>query len=302
MIPVTLDHQHQCTAFNKKDHRRCRLRKMENEHTCKIHRNYYHNWFQTHPEFCVWNPPSERLLEEYSFQIKNKYVKIPLSYMLSLNDTYHSDYYIFLMKYSEHKGNVNIHCFEKHIYTLVKHIFHNTDYMGYLLYIKPLFTDHETTFQIFETFWYLFIYNCIVHNKNKNSILEIVENIFSKSCWKNILFHTRLQESIIKIYNIVLQILRNIQQNNNPNRMIYLPHITMEEVGIIQDTNLEYVEEEWSLMYFIGLFSRIKGFQKNGVQKRVGRYKEEMIAYIYNPIRIEKYLENGYTFDDLDNM
>jgi hypothetical protein len=76
--PLRTEPLKQCLAFSK-EHRRCRLQRMDNKKTCFVHRNYYIQWIQNiFPtlKYIYWESMTLRMKREIEFQLKFQYVKI----------------------------------------------------------------------------------------------------------------------------------------------------------------------------------------------------------------------------------
>jgi hypothetical protein len=94
----------QCCAFDRKDHRRCRLTCEEGKLTCKIHKTYYTNWYHDHPPLAN-SQLSQRKTEELIFQFQNGYVKYSASGLWFLTSAayfeIYSNYILLLVKHTD---------------------------------------------------------------------------------------------------------------------------------------------------------------------------------------------------------
>lgn len=73
-MPILAKHDaEQCCAFDKSDHRRCRLTREDGKLTCKIHKTYYTRWL-VYNEALPNHLLTKRKHEEHTFQFRNGYV------------------------------------------------------------------------------------------------------------------------------------------------------------------------------------------------------------------------------------
>ncbi len=86
----------QCLGYSK-EHRRCRLEQEEGSKTCHIHRNYYSDWFRTHPGFYSINTLTQRQQNEYRFQLGKKHVILDEAYLAHMT-LLMKNYFVFLVE------------------------------------------------------------------------------------------------------------------------------------------------------------------------------------------------------------
>ena len=75
----------QCLGFTK-EHRRCRLERVDGKKTCHIHRNYYNQWIQKELpmlKYMHWSTTSSRIKKEIEFQLKFCHVPITKEFIVN---------------------------------------------------------------------------------------------------------------------------------------------------------------------------------------------------------------------------
>ena len=125
----------QCTAFGKRDKRRCRIQRRTGCLTCEIHKKYYDTWYETHFLFDRYYM-SKRAIEEVEFQIRNKYVKIPEEWTLNLYTYGEREWYQFLLDHTDISPLSNQDCFEHIVYAELFHKWAWTDTTRMNIYIR----------------------------------------------------------------------------------------------------------------------------------------------------------------------
>jgi len=282
----------QCLGFGKKDIRRCRLERRPGERTCQIHRNYYDNWLEKHPMFDWTNTvhgPTERQLEEYRFQVKGGHVPISEQYLATIPPRFGA-YFVFLLLNTSLSPSLNPKAMSKYIDDILSPVFTNTD----LLYNKEalqttivpaldiLLQDLPSCILVFEgilSFVFRYVIMSTVLETEVRHIEWVVEMVFlENNGWKRLLYCTQPLKLYMEKRKIFLNMNSTIQQ------MQYAIHTFLDPV-IIPTLQLFHVVHA----------SRIAA--------SLQPHKEEIIASACHPRRMHRFLEMGYTLEEvLDGM
>jgi hypothetical protein len=106
MPPIAPRFTDQCNGFNKDDHRRCRLRSEAGRNLCKIHKNYFVDWFS---RFDPWGMPrTDREKAEFIFQLSNNTKMLPWN-ALKARDQSLSDFTHLSDTFVKYFGQI-VHC------------------------------------------------------------------------------------------------------------------------------------------------------------------------------------------------
>ncbi len=107
-----------CLGFSKRDCRQCRRKQRPGSNTCVIHRNYYKNWFATHKGFFDRNQLTSRQLNEYLVQLGGRHVVPPESLIRNLPQDM-ADYWELLVTCTDYPIHLNIVCLRYTLYTIL---------------------------------------------------------------------------------------------------------------------------------------------------------------------------------------
>lgn len=264
-----------CNAFNKKDHRRCRLQVCPGMVTCKIHRNYYSDWLETHTGF---HPliVSKREIEEYTYQIKNRLVVIPDSYISEL-EVYYAEYYYFLIHHTGCHAHLNIECLTNIIKRYSYILFNTNNDVEIILEIMdriiPLFTDPKSIARIFNILWTEFVWNCVSRSTLVGDAVQQFHHIFLHPCWKPLLYIGSFLEF----------------------------HKAMWKNQILEFVENEWMQLDriWTFEIFKRMLEEFKDYLKRITVTRMNITRREILEASLTPRRIKYLLEQGYTLDEI---
>lgn len=281
MAPIALTQKDRCQGFSH-DHRQCRLRRNKGA-TCKIHQNYFVNWFVTHPSG-IPGYRSSRQIYEYEYVLKNRLVKIPQDHMDFLQNVWinldnYSEYLIFIAKYSDYdllrvpralKYYTNKWCTDIINYILTEELIksHVLDTIGIFL------TNHKVSLEILmyiiETLMNQYVRS---HNLVELSLAHIKERflciMYVVPQWKQLLF----SQDLVNLKNIFIEKFGKLSQ--------------LKEAFFTQvvDTVMEGFNSCHKFVIYYNIY----------------KLKRELIAEVLHPDRIQK-LILAHGMDILDHM
>jgi hypothetical protein len=255
----------QCTAFGHRDKRRCRLERRDGELTCHIHKNYYKHWYERHRLFDRYQM-SNREVEELEFQIQNHYVNIPANWITQLYTPGERAWYSFVMDNTDLSPVLNLECFQSLFYNT---FFYNTVWNN-ADYIRSYVRDVESCMFAFTM---ILQWSMQMSHGGIYSCLDLASVYVDKLDWKPILYSTQCMD--------VLKMLE-------PQIRSTFPQIEED----IEDPTHPFV------LFIRTFLNRIA----RPIKKRCALYKEDLIAAVLSPRRIQRLLDMGYDFDVLDHV
>ncbi len=269
-----------CLAFTK-EHRRCRLEREEGSKTCPYHRTYFSRWLETHKGFHRAYS-SQREMAEYHFQIVNKHVHIPESYVAQLGRMY-TGYYLFLIEQTGVSASVNlplvryvVKCDSWTIFVTEHHSIAN----HYFKRLAPLFTDPTSILVCFRVLWQEMVETYRFYKDEGNHFPTRFRHVFFSPVWRPILFNKDLW-----------YIIQTIWEDN----------VTREEhQAQHMHPDLRF-KEEWSRERFQDMLYEMTVHHQTKLKERIQPFKEELIATAMHPRRVER-LINEFGIDVLDSL
>lgn len=271
----------QCCAFDRTDHRRCRLTREQDILTCKIHKTYYANWHHDHPPLTN-TQLSQRKSEELVFQLKNGYINIPTTGLWFLTSPGFFEIY------------------SSYILLLVK----NTDLTlaNYPFYIQYLVRTH------IGAHINLPIEDQMVRWQELLPILKYAESmhIFLDAVVETLINQAFMVQDQIHLSIIFSAII------NGPfpwNLLLYSERVNHLSERVFQTYSTNYVlnpEQRTFIQNFLRDYIDIPldHFHHSHrflIRRRCHQYKEEIMMNVFHPRRIEQ-LINKYDIDILDEL
>ncbi len=269
-----------CLAFTK-DHRRCRLVREEDSKTCSYHKHYFSHWLETHEGFHSVHS-SKREIEEYTFQIVNKHVHIPESYVAELG-RYYRGYYLFLLKHTGYSASVNMKVLTYSVKSHSWTIFMSKNHRAAKEYCKellPLFTDPRSIFICFCILWQEMVETYRFYKDEGNYFPTRFRHVFFSPAWRPILFNRDLWYTI-----------QSIWEDNITREGFQAQHM---------HPDLRF-KEEWSRERFQDMLYEMTAHHQTKLKERIQPFKEELIAAALHPRRVERWI-NEYGIDVLDAL
>jgi hypothetical protein len=175
-----------CQAY-RHDHRRCCKKADIGTNLCKLHTNYYRDWFKNRPPYRGFmRQKDNRVYQSYKAQLKTGWIQVFSQELNSLGDTdYHIDYYLLLCTYCPGVDPLwNPHLFR----TTIRFDF--LDWIRFPRYEKKfketlatIATKPEALFQalslVFEMMMESYVYYITQHEEDIQSRIEtILEKLF----------------------------------------------------------------------------------------------------------------------------
>lgn len=257
----------QCTAFGKKDKRRCRLQRRPGYWTCEVHKRYYETWYETN-RLINRRFMSKREIKELEFQIKQGYVAIPDAWVWQLREYSDIEWYLFLLEHTQMPADVNIYLFYTVIYEQI--------FYGYTW-------PNEKILQSFcrEPSSCLFLFGHLIRwcermsHGGAYSFLDLLQSYMSRFSWRALLY----SQTLFTEFNT----------------------ITRTEYQIFPE-NSEFWDldcEENPIRRFFKYLHKKAGAS---IRERCSVYKEELMAAAWAPKRIQRWLDMGYDLDLLEEL
>jgi len=277
-----------CKAFTE-DRRRCRLSCLSGKNTCRIHKNYFTNWFQKHGYLSLeqMENRNSRKFREFNFVISNKFIQIPELYVrdIPLLDDY-VPFYVWLCKHGADPF-WNLQCFMKTINVTVDNVFTNffcrnilvTEAPRYIQIFNNLFITNEykkegLKYIILYTFYKaIHLYNIYIDEDGRNNVVlsstSFLNDMLTYIDYKTLLF------------NDLSYIIDDVK------RILLIDHDA-------------HIIDFFMNTIILGSIEETKQGTKNDLRNRCNIFKEELMAYVYYPDRIFT-LINKYGMNILDD-
>jgi hypothetical protein len=264
-----------CMAFTKTDKKRCRLYKRPNEQTCYIHRKYYKDWLEKRWKIIVqksFNGISKRELDEWIFQLKHRTVVIPVEYVQTLNffDANFIYNYDFLIRYTDISPMENVYGFLQ----CMKRRLEFLDLIAFDVGLEPYMKDWTCCLFIFSS---LIEHILIRSNGSTATFLLKILQCCRSDPWKQMLYSNKFRY-LFHEYNTELQ--RHLE-------LIYYDFIATDELSF----------EKNPIDCLIKNFNMRHAFD---IKRRCMIYKQELIAAVWKPSRVQKWLDNGLGLDFIE--
>jgi hypothetical protein len=257
----------QCTAFGRRDRRRCRLERRSGCLTCEVHKRYYETWHANHLLFDRYHM-SKREREELEFQIQRGYVRIPEEWAARLYTYGEREWYQFLLDHTDIHPLVNVSCFEHIVYAELFHNWSSRDYSKMNKYIG----HPESAVYVFRMILH---WSSLMSHHGFYSFLDLMKTYFEKLDWRSILFST----GCLAEFESALDDLRAAFPDFKG--------------------GWDVMDSEHPIARFLKKFHK-KTADK--VRLRCSIYKEELMAAAWAPRRIQRWLDMGYDLDLLDAL
>jgi len=264
MPHLYMEENNQCTAFGKRDKRRCRLERRPGKLTCEVHKRYYETWLDTHRLFDLYHI-GIRERRELEFQIERKYVTIPHEWIAQLRTPGERAWYPFLLKHCDFSPVLNISCFRQ---TMFQEFFYNVSWPekdSMQVYVRDVESCNEALSLILQ-------YSMSMSHGGFFSFLDLVGFHLRRLDWWPILFST----SYIKICETL-----NTEMNQ------------------IFSTTFTTDDDSHPLLVLFKKFHKRLGEK---LRKRCEVYKEELMMAAWAPKRIQRWLDMGCELDILDSL
>lgn len=264
-----------CNAFNKKDHRQCRLHACPQSLTCRIHRNYYKDWLETHPGF---HPllVSKREMEEYCYQIKNRFIIIPDSYIAGL-EVYYAEYYLFLVIHTGCPAHLNTECLTSITKRYCYILFNTNNDAETMLEIMDrlcvLFTDVKSIARIFNIVWTEFVWNCVSHGTHVADAIQQFHHIFLNPCWRPLLYIELLFE--------------------------FHKGMWQRRVMEFEENEWIVIDRSWTFEIFKRMLEEFRDYLKRITVAHMNIIRQELMEKSLTPKRLNYLLDKGYTLEEI---
>lgn len=281
MPKITHDPTRQCCAFDKSDHRRCRLICQQGKLTCSIHKSYYTKWIQDHPPLTDAHF-TKRKQEEYTFQLKNGFVILPPSYytyLLSSNSII--SYKVLTRILLEHTNFTladypdairEIVTFEIHPYVH----FSLEAHLERLQSLTYLFKDAKTL-AIFLEFLMEYLVNSMFMTSDHIHISLVFSTILHGSLpWHYLLYSNTMATICDTTYNIFLT-----------------RYILTDQQKVFIEMILKTYFEPFLLSFHVS--------HSYFIRHQTNKLKEELVNVVFHPSRISRHIET-YGLDILDHL
>jgi hypothetical protein len=271
----------QCCAFDKTDHRRCRLMREQDKLTCKIHKLYYADWLYNHPPLTnVQMTP--RKTEEYSFQLKNGYASIPATVLWFLTspaffETY-SDYILLLLNNTD----LSLAKYPDYVHYLVNtHIGRNInlpieDQMVRWQVLLPYLKDAETMHLFLDA-----VVECLINQAfmalNQIHLSIIFSTIINGPLpWSLLLYSERVNDVSERVFQAY-----STKYVLNQEQRTFIQNFLRDRIAI----PLDHFHHSHRFL----------------TRRKCHQIKEEIMMNVFHPRRIEK-LINTYDIDIIDEL
>ena len=275
----------QCHAFGKRDVRRCRLECEPGKKTCKVHRNYYLYWFDTHPPFIHGDKPlTNRKYEEYRFQIQQGHVQITKEYIESL-PLNAFPYYAFILLHTDISPSVSKRMLRSYMTELLKPAYSDdidTLSGSFRSSIQNAFTlllrDQLSCTYVFEhIIKFIFKYVILEHafgitNDALDYVLQVL--LLESPHWTQL------------VHSTVLETMYSAEC-----KTFYEGYPDTSSYKQLVRTAIDPV-----MIPFLKLFHTT---HKSRLEDTIRPIKEELIAEACHPKRLHFLLEKGHTVDDI---
>jgi hypothetical protein len=294
-----------CHAFGTHDIRRCRLQRTPGQKTCIIHKNYYKDWHRkNNPQYNSFRDLSIRKQIEHIYQVQNKLVDIPESWIQKLH-LYDDDYFDLYIKYTDYSPLLNKPCFETGV----------NRYLFDYYYKDPQTANREfeylKEFDIFEDTLEMYMKNI---ESTRQIITFISKFIIIRKIIKDF---DDIDESIplvledIELYRQIFMTSLLIHLNTDGFKpLLYsinlgeyiLPKFLQQKIQNHIPELMEFYHAEFLgrpdniISNIIRCFNRFHSFE---IRQRCKIFKEELIQKAWHPKRIEKYVEMGVDVLDM---
>lgn len=280
------DTYQRCYAFSK-SHRRCRLTREEDSKTCHIHRNYYYNWWHTHPPFYSLDLLTKRQQRELLFQLINKHVIIPQEHVAQLH-TGLNQYYIFLIKYAGINPLWNR--------AMMRHILHSCvhrglwpeSYRGTInsQFLQDILSTPEVCKEAFQMIIHYLCYfaSSNVVNISYQTISQLMVEVFSRvPQWMQLFKSQDINECITTLQTFI--------RDNSASALADVDWADGEERNTQRALHaLEYIRNN-----VYTTFTTRRQMLKN----KINPIKEELAARAFAPERLARLLDAGLEPEDL---
>ncbi len=272
---IAVYEQEQCLAFSRRDHRRCRLKKMQGQRTCKTHKHYYDDWFLRHPAWYRRSWLSQRELYEYSFQLSKRHVLVPEVHVRGLQPNF-EEYYRFLVQQAAVPVSWNTHCLSSCLKHILKRLSQGDALAAHE--VTVFLNGPEDCYMVLQCLLYSWVRVLIEHYQEHGSWISY-EAAFSylfacmtcSNAWL-MLFHS------LAVDTLFLQRATNLHVEGS------LLHTV--DVLYIQRLSKEYIP-------------RFKHHCRQILKTRVNQFKEELMQVTWHPRRIEAYMNLGIDIWDM---
>lgn len=254
----------QCTAFGKRDKRRCRLERHPGEKTCEVHRRYYETWHDTHRLFDL-HYIGIRERRELEFQIEGGYVSIPHSWIVQLRSTGERAWYPFLLTHVDFPPTLNISCFHELMFQefFYKVLWSEEDFMR--RHVRDVESCNQAMYLILQ-------YAMIMCHGGLYSYFDLVETYLRRLDWWPIAFSTSYMDLCESLHTQFQQTFSVSYAFDDPNNQL------------------------------VGYMKKFHRHLGRALRKRCEVYKEELIAAAWAPKRIQRWLDMGYDLDLLERL
>lgn len=270
----------QCCAFDSKDHRRCRLVREPEKLTCKIHKTYYDRWHEKHPPFADWLL-SKRIEEEYRFQFKNGYVQFdsfPSLLLITINRNIYTKMIRILLETTPFSLKDYPHC----ISTLVSNEFGSRiafpfeTHLAKITELMYIFKDSETLRLFLEQLTLYMVNYAFTSTQHAHIALTYATIVNSHLPWINLLY----ADSISQIIPTVI-------------------HRFHTDYALNQDQK-DFIAQ-FTEMYLEPTLLNFHHSHRHLIRHKCDQFKEELIANVCHPRRIEKLIET-YGIEIMDDI
>ena len=272
-----------CKAY-RKDHRRCN-KTASNNGLCDIHQSYYRDWFASRPPLYGHNRYKvNRLYQSYKEQLESGRVLITSANLNSLgDDANHSDYYLLLCATCKHVNPLwNMELFARTIETDLQHWIRFPSYEHqFLQTFKILSKAPGATiyagYCIIRFCMYQLMDYYTYHEQDIQDRLEIIcDSIFEQDVWRSTLYSSHWTE----FYE---------------NMDTFLEKHMKENIYSAEEIALE------SRFYRLAVSTAIQSTMETHqacVRSRLAVYKEELMAAVWHPRRVERWVQH-YGLDNV---
>ena len=273
-----------CLAFTK-ERRRCRLERTSRT-TCDVHKNYFKDWFTKHPPFRNYYCELEnsRIMNEYKTILTGP-LRPTLAYIQSIPDN--NDYisfYMMLVSYTGVNPLLNKPCFKRSIRYAIDEIFgiysshmRTQNIKNAHIVLNILCINTELTYEVFR---YIIFYTVerMINLQRISTLTEeqlvslgtsLLTIIFLSDVWRFVFMSHDIKAICKRVSNKLSVLL-------DPVKVDYF-------MNTIVATSIETLKQD--------IITHIK--------KKCNIYKEDLMMTVYEPSRLQKYLDSGLELEDL---
>lgn len=268
---LATNEKEQCCAFDRSDHRRCRLIREPEKLTCKIHKTYYVNWHTKHPPL-IDILLSKRIEEEYRFQYKNGYVELDypglLNFAMNVNVNSYRKYFRILLETTSFSlkdcpyilstliatdfgPNIPMP-FETHLATITS-----------LMYV---FKDPETLLMFLEHLTIYIVNYSFTSTTHSHTALTYSTIVNSHLPWSSLLYADSISQ-------ILPRTIRYFHEN----------------FGLTQE-HRDFIDQ-FTKLYLEPTLDNFHHSHRHLIRYRCEQIKEELIAEVCHPRRIQKLID-----------